>query len=538
MNFRLPALAAALSVLAGCVEINYNLGADYLPAEQTYSTNTITIELDDIDMVMVDSLSGFSQTQLAVGAIMDEDGIVTTRSAALTLTPIYSDSLDFGKDPVFRRFHMSLAADSVSVSYKSDARLLQTVNVRELLEPISADKNYDCNGKVSYSSYSICNGCPIVNGKDSLTFDFTQEYAEKFFALTKDDMSSWEKYTAKIPGIYFYTDRPTGLGGRYNIFEVQFGYDTNSGYVTGNCAQLDFNAEYNGERKDTSILFYFGGQKLFKLDSLMANGVSIGNMPEFSLNLTGEEEFRKMEGKATDKIIVAGGGGIKPRIKAKYLRKKVYDVMEKLGHNPKEILLNKCSLYFAYEFPDDMDRMYLYPDVLSPTTRIQTDTTTTFVNLTDNSSTTENAGDINRVYKCYSPDFSYHMQSILTVADSLITSDHDVWMLLMAYNSVTTDTSNSDYASMYQQLAYQSYYNQMYSGAGGYSSLDSYSNYYSYMMMAQYYANSSTTEKVLSMDNIHYYKFWFYGPTAQDPAKRPKLIITYSYPTYSIGTKN
>lgn len=529
MKFRISALAAVLSVCAGCVEINYNLGAGFLPAEQSYTTEVLTIDLNEIEMAMVDSLSGFSDDHLTVGAIMDEEGNVTTRSAAITLVPIFKDSLDFGIDPKFKRFHLSLASDSLSVTDKVDAHILQMVNVHELSEPINPEKQFDCNITVPFNPAIISRGRPVANGKDSLSFDFTEEYAQKFFDLTKEDLSKWDKYIEKIPGLYFDTDQPAGFGGRFSNFEIQLGFNTDQGLISGNFAELAFSSEYKGVRRDTAFYFYLGAQKFNNLDSLISSGSKQGSMPQHALNLTGEEAFRHHEGVAGDKILISGGGGLKPLIRAKYIRSKVKEALSAKGYDIEDILVNKATIKLCYEFPEDLDRMFLFPDVLSPTTRIRTDTTASFVSLSDASSKTENQGNIDRVHKWFCPDFSYHMQEILTIDESKLNADYDIWMMLMTYTTVTTDTSNDEMAELYQQLAYQSYYNQMY-GGGGYSSLSSYSNYYSYMMMAQYAATSTSTSQTLEMDNTKYFKCWFHGPAAAAPEKRPKLILTYSVP--------
>ena len=90
-------------------------------------------------------------------------------------------------------------------------------------------------------------------------------------------------------------------------------------------------------------------------------------------------------------------------------------------------------------------------------------------------------------------------------------------------------------------LAYLSYYNNMYGGYGyggygyggygGYGYGDPYSNYYSYMMAAQYAgSNTTSTSTSLQLDPLRYYKATFYGPACQDEQKRPRLVFSYSVP--------
>lgn len=532
MKFRSTALAAILICCISCVEVDNRVGSGFLPREQSYITDTINIYLDEIYLSMADSLSGFSQRQMVVGSIMDEEGNVSGRDAVLTLAPLQSE-MDFGKNPKLKKFHLALELDSASVYRKSNENILQTLNVYELSEPINARKNFDCNAKIKHGSKQICLSRPVLDGDDSLCINFTEEYAKKFFSLSSDDLETWDSYTAKIPGIYLRTDPADNCGGRFNEYEIQMSYSTTLTALAGNYAKLSFTSDYDGVQKDTAFYFYVGAQKKMDPDSLLANTTSGTNYPQFSLNLTDEEAFRPESGKkATNAIPIYGGGGPKPRIRGGYLRDIVKDAISRKGYDPSKVLINKARMNFFFEFPGNLDEMFLYPDVLSPTTRIKTDTTMSYVGITDNSSESENMGDIDRVYKCYSPDFSYHMQQILSCSDDDLSSgDYDLWMLLMSYVTTTTDTSNSSMSDYYQQLAYQSYYGSMY-GGGGIGGYDSYSNYYNYMMLAQYYGTSTSTSTALQMDNSNYYKCSLYGPLSSVKGTRPRLTITYSVPKY------
>ena len=101
-------------------------------------------------------------------------------------------------------------------------------------------------------------------------------------------------------------------------------------------------------------------------------------------------------------------------------------------------------------------------------------------------------------------------------------SNYDIWMLIMwLETTTTTNSSASQLADYYQQLAYYSYYNQLYG--------NSYSNYYNYMLMAQYAgANSSTTTSSSELDKDRYYNCVLHGPASED--RKPKLKITFALP--------
>jgi hypothetical protein len=177
-----------------------------------------------------------------------------------------------------------------------------------------------------------------------------------------------------------------------------------------------------------------------------------------------------------------------------------------------------------------------FPPRLSPTCRIWTDTTSTFMGLTDASMENENMGDINRSICVYSPDITYHLQQVLLKDEDedegFKTGNYDIWMLLMSEQTTTTSSSSSsssDYSEYLQYLAYQSYYNSMYgSSSYGYGS-SYYSNYYSYLLAAMYASgSSSTTSTEYALDKDAYFKAVLYGPESTEG--HPSLKLVFSIP--------
>ena len=95
-------VAAGISVLAccvSCVVTDETLGSNLIPIEQTYKFYTERIPIDQIEVRMADSLSGYSSSRLVIGAVSDEDYGMTTRSSAITLVPLFNDSLEIGRNP-------------------------------------------------------------------------------------------------------------------------------------------------------------------------------------------------------------------------------------------------------------------------------------------------------------------------------------------------------------------------------------------------------------------------------------------------------
>lgn len=550
MKIKTVAIAALLFGCISCVEVNNRLGENLIPIDQLYDIYAESTPLTSVRMQMADSLSGFSNTRITIGAVRDDVYGLTTRASAISLVPLL-DTMDFGENPVVQNFHFCAEIDTVSACFTNQTHILQNVNVYELSRPIDAKKDFNCNATLDHSTGIISRGTPVINGKDSLSFNFTKEYAQRYLTITQDDLSSIDKYLKKFPGIYIDTDEPIGKGGRINMFKLQLGFDASYHTLKGSMAKLTIRTKYKEwkERKDTTFYFYYSPLQIYDIDSLLSS--TSGDLPQYALNLTGHSS-KEMAGEATEKVLIEGGGGLKPVITAKSLKDAASALISAHGADPAKVVINKASIILPFEFPEDYRDMDRYPVMLSPTCRIKTDTTATFMGLTDASSKDENQGDIDRSNLRFAPDITYHMQEILKMDDEKIASgNYDIWLLIMANEIVKTESSQSqnDMSEYYQYLAYQNYYNSMYGGYGGYGGYgyggygyggyggyggynSYYSNYYSYMMMAQYAAGSgSSVQTTTQLDKDRYYYGYLNGPAAE---RAPMLELTYSIPKTSL----
>ena len=275
--------------LAACVKIDQKLGGSMIPVGNTYKVVTPKAIPIGVSQKMADSLSGFSTSRITIGAIRKDDEFgLTTRSSVVTLIPLFDSDHDMGTDRIFRSMHFATALDSVSVEDKSQMNILQGVNVYEVLKSIDFSKDFDCNGEIPHGSERISDRIPQIGACDSLSFNFTAEFGEKYMNMTDSDRESYDNYIARFPGIYLETTEPLGQGGRINIFKLQLGYSSDSGGITGNYAELSYSAVYDGERKDTSVFFYYSATDFYDLDSLATNS-GTGSFPQYCLNLTGHE---------------------------------------------------------------------------------------------------------------------------------------------------------------------------------------------------------------------------------------------------------
>ena len=536
---KLLAAIVLATALISCTNVNELVGSDFIATNQKYTFYTAEFNLDEVWMKPVDSLSAYSSRRINFGAIRDDTYGLFKRGCAVTLVPVL-DTVDFGSDPIFKRFRFQAECDSVSVSDESQAMILQNVNVYALTEPLDPDV-YFARTEVKYGTDRITKGVPVVNGSDSLVFEFTEDFGKHYLDITQEDLSDMKKYTEKVPGIYITTDDPVGNGGRFNMFDLnilEIVTASSSSYVTrsDNYAVLYYSGIYNGERRDSSLMFYFSPLEFQDLDSL----ISVTAVPDQFVFNVDSHESDGLSGKADDKIYIEGGSGLKPMIPADQIRRLINADIASNGGNPNTALISKATVEMSFDFPDNYETMFLFPKVLSPTVKISTDTTVTFAGLTDASVSTENQGDINRSLCKYTPDITHHVQQIIRNTDDDL-SEYDIWFLIMWLEQTTSvDSEASQMADYYQQVAYMSYYNQLYGGYGGYGYGGygyggyggygyGYNNYYNYMMMAQYASAAATqTSSSSELDKDRYYNCYLIGPGAKE--RQPKLRVTYALP--------
>ena len=571
------AVFAALLMASSCVKVNKELGSDITPTNQQFDIHTVNIDLTETRLQMADSISGYSTSRLTIGAIKDDIFGETVRATAFTLVPAL-DTIDFGKDPVIQRFHIAFARDTISTPSERDQYILQNLDVYALSEPLNVGKP-GTNIPVAFDeTQRISSGIPIYNGTDSLSFDFTKEFAMRYIngikevardgkiLITREDAQpgdtvSMSDYTAKLPGVYIRTQPGSQPGGRINMFKLScltLISDGSTNYYSrnGNVATLRINSEYDGVRKDTAFLF-IPGQTGF-VDEIDAVQNSM-KFTQYAFNYTGHST-KGQEGVAKGDILVEGGGGLKPVIQASELREKVrQDIIDRVGDAAKaealfsKAVINLATIYLPFEEPADYRDLDLYPTTLSPTCLVIStdddgDKVATFNGLPDAAASVEDQGAINRSLLRYQPDITWHLQKILSLSDESLAADpdlihnYDIWLFTI-HDEIVESSATSSYDQDYlQQLMYYQYLNNIYGGGyggygygyGGYGyggyGYDSYgySNYYNMMLLSAMYSSSgSTTSTTATLDKDRYYKGILNGPGAE---RHPYLKVTYSLP--------
>ncbi len=565
------ALVSLFCILAcgtSCVYIDEELGSDFIPIEQRYNTYIDEFPLTEIGMLPVEKLSGYNSDRVTVGAIRSDDGEICTRSSAFTLIP--ATEYDFGKGGEVVRFHFAMAKDTMSFIHENQKRILQDVNIYALEAPIDKSDGYIGSSlKVGDRIADVA----TYDGGDSLSFDFSSTWAAEFL----DDLQQMEKsvydsvgaFAQKVfPGIYIDMDTPATPGGRINLFSLATGINLSEYVLTGGYATLTVkNVEFEGKgKRDTSFMFLYGAQD-FSLTQEATDYYSGETVtPQYALNLSTSTLDSKATDKAASEIIVDGGGGLKPVIKAKYLRDNFIGMLQEKGIDPNDVVVNKASIILPYDSGADYGQIDSYPALLSPTCKVRSsednEESVSYAGISDASASSENQGDIDRSNKRYAPDISYHMQQILALDeydgnDPDIVKEYeekDIWLLTLAVEQ--SEEEQEGISEYMQNLQYSMYYNNLYNyGYGGYGygygyggyyggyGDYGYNNYYNYYNMAAYYSAMQNAQSQGStttiLDRDRYYRAVLRGPEANTDETKPleERRVPYFKVTYSVRQK-
>ena len=426
MKLRHTAIAAFGILLgaASCVKINEELGDNFIPTNQIWQVFPCQEQtLEEITLERSDSLSGYSNTRFTFGSVRD-NLFISEKSTSFTLVPLM-DTLDFGEETEVLQFHFTALRDTVSVLHDNQKRMLQNIYVHPLKKSLdstilytgSFSKDEILNEFVDLNEF-ITMGTPVYDGGDSLSFDFSKEYAEDVIRGIREwqkmeDYDSLSHYLKHVPGIYLRAESHSGEGGRINMFELPL--KTSDGYIDANYAELKIRAKYNGRVTDTLFVFYFGPAELLKEGDSNYPAQYAFNA---STNTSIEADFlEKWENSGKTELYVEGGSGYKPVVKAAEI-KKIASAMIRTHANvidTTKVVINKATINLPYNVGTAYEKLDKYPDILSPTVKLVSDNNkyVSYAGLTDSSIESENQGNINLSLFKYSPDISHHVQEIV-----------------------------------------------------------------------------------------------------------------------------
>ena len=539
-SFLVLCLAAA-SLLPGCIKVDNSLGKGLVDKSLLFDTYTQEFPLEQIQLKASEALSGYSDTRITIGAIRDDVFGLSTREAAFNLVPVL-DTMDLGTNPKAVSFTLYFEADSVSCSKDAEAHIFQSLYVTELTKPLpSADDDTRNTQEIPHGTEIITNGLPIYKGEGALAFNFSQEFAQKYVDAIKrigpvlkdqeneDGVDKYDDLIAAMPGIHIRTSEPEGFGGRINMFKFSCLSVSSNYYVqNNNLGRLTVNSTWNGVQKDSTFLIVPGEPELYDEQDYVKSNTKFY---QYCFNRTTQST---VAGPATDKVLVEGGGGLKPVILARELQAKTREAIAAKGGDPDKGIIIKATIILPFRLPEDLDDLKYFPSILSPTiqTTYETDSGVerpTFAGLTDASISTEDQGNIDRSNLVYKPDITYHLQELLTRTDLDTETDADIWLLTIHTEKVANANGSLYDNEYYQNLAYASYYNALYGGGyGGYGGYG-YNNYYNYMMLAQ--MMSASTQQTYSynseLDKDRYYRAVLNGPK---DVQAPMFRVTFSIP--------
>lgn len=554
-NIKQIILGLSLALAASsCVSIDQTVGSEFLSDKDRFEVKFFDMDIQDISLKTMDSLSNYSTSRAVFGTIKDDTFGLTTRGVALTVVPMET-SLDLGLDPQLLSFHFAMAKDTLSYIDPCDAAIIQNVLVYELEKPIDSTGVF--TNSLSAADFAgkpfVAQGHPIYSGGDSLSFDFTAAYAQKFIDALRDTAKAREYcdsiplFVQDFPGIFICTDNPVGSSGRINLMKLPVTYDSSYGYITGNYAELKIRSKYYNsdsteirENVDTSFYFYYGATQTYSTSSTIT---------QYAFNFSGSESVDKgivAQAAADNALYVEGAGGVKPVVSSKSLRDAFLNHLSSQGIDRSRVIVNKATLSFHYVYdPASYEKYNYYPAYLSPWVRLSTSEYVAYAGITDSTVSTENQGEMNRSCLTYSPDITHHFQELVR-CDTLEVSgnpaatarnfaNRDIWLIILA-NEVeesSSSSTSSSYDDYYNALMYSQYYDSMYGGYGyGYGSYGGYgsyyNNYYTYAMLAALYSSQSTTEYTTAVDLSRFYNCKLYSPTCADAELRPHLSVTYS----------
>ena len=580
MKFNISRLiAAAIATLVGltsCVTIDEKLGGNFIPTDQTWNVFPCKpVALEAITLKRSENLTGYSTSRITFGSIKDND-FGCNKASSFTLVPLM-DTLDFGENHEILQFHFTALRDTLSTLKESDLKILQNVYIHPLKKPLDSTVLYisQFSDKAVLNDYVdmdkiITAGVPVYNGGDSLSFDFSKEYAEtviqgikEWQSLEQEKRDSLSSYLEKVPGIYIECDAQNINGGRINMFDLPI--SANDGYIDGNYAELKIRSTYDGRQTDTMFVFYFGPSEFLNDESTSYPTQYAFNTSD---NYAGEDFLQTWESGSKNELVVEGGSGYKPVVKASEIKEIVSRLIDeqaqKTNIDPDKVVINKASVILPFNVGTDYKFMDRYPDLLSPTVRLvsEEEKYVTYAGLTDSSIESENQGNINRSLFRYEPDMSHHIQEIVKLTQGVgedvdpnetdeefekRLAKYDIWFLIMHEEiQKSASSSGSSYDDYYNSLMYNSYYNNMmydpygygygyggygYGGYGyGYGGYG-YDNYYNYYMMAAYAnasSSSSTTTSSMELDRDRFYNARLNGPGAT--TDKPSIKITFSAP--------
>ena len=417
-GFKISFLFTLLVLAAqSCITTDKTVGEKYVPEDQY-----LKIALDSFALPLkiksADSVQTASTAYMAIGSIRTEEFGLAKFGSAANICPS-STALDFGEDPQIVSIYMLAPLAEVS-SYstmertsiyfdQSQSNIVQNFHVYRLNRYIDSSMLFHNSIKESdYSPVPLNMNEVVYAGGDSIKIYLDNSLGAELLTATDEELDTISRFVKRFGGLYITSDEPIGsdIGGRLNLF---------SRSATVIYMKYNFKPTWdeNLERKDTLVSFVFG-------DSYCINTISLSSKGKESNNTSLKE------------LPVEGSAGVNPYIDAQELKSIIDNWIAEMGYDPSKIVVGKATLTFPFEFPEDFSEIdNKYPPYLFPVQRRNINDTTFikyYYPFSDNSSTDNPLGEINRSTGNYICDFTSTVQQLIANDASEIDDTYNIWL--------------------------------------------------------------------------------------------------------------
>ena len=411
----LAAAAAALIMIpavTSCIENDRTMGEGLLPEESILSVGIKTFDLEVTNRTS-DSTQAANNFSMLIGNMTDPVFGTMTSNAASYILP-YSDSTDFGTDPVITSAYISLSVDSTYYLDNSQEGIHQRIKIYSLTERIDTNAVFCSSLTPSmYGPEPITTSDPVIYGQGELRIELKEEFARRLLSVTPEEYADTDLFLEKIPGVYIEAEPQisTAPGGRLNYL------DLGNSTININYTLNDPDRGISG--LDTTESFAFGYSAAFNFYTTGSSGLESSD--------PGEE------------LYLEGLSGIKPHIEAAWIRETMEHWISEDGLEDKTVIISRAEMVFPYPESDeeDYDRFEKeHPLAIYAFTRTPwaADSSLYLTPLPEVTAST-NIGSINRSLRQYSLDITAYLQELMKLQPEEIDSSYDLWIAPITYKT-------------------------------------------------------------------------------------------------------
>ena len=402
---KLLAIVLSTASLIGCVPNNRETGSNLITDDFLLTAQIASFDLPITNKVS-DSVQATTGKHILLGNLRDDVfGEVSSDGASIILP--FSDSTDFGDNPVLRSAYLSLQIDTTVFTDPSQEGIHQNISIYKLTSALDSTKNFTNSlTEADYDPTPINKGNPIIYTSGKLRIDITDEYAQELLNTTPEEFKDFKLFTERIKGFYIRTNEQNSMqSGRLNILSL------GKSILYLNYTMTD--PDRNIYDLDTTESFSFG------------YSLAINNFKTNSKHLENENP--------SDYLYIESLNGIKGHVDAKKLKTMLNTWIDENGYSDRTIVLSRAELTLPYEAPEDytlFDKLtpkYLYCFTNVPSA---TDTLRFYKPLPE-VDYVPNKGYIDRSLMQYTMDITSYIQDLITTPIEEVEEKHNLWIAPM-----------------------------------------------------------------------------------------------------------